>query len=63
MKGKEIENLVKKAKRKNSDAFTELMQLFLKDMYKIALAILMNDEDAADGFRIRYSPAGKKLIP
>ncbi len=49
MKGKEIENLVKKATRKNSDAFTELMQLFLKDMYKIALAILMNDEDAADG--------------
>lgn len=48
MKGKEIENLVKKAKRKNSDAFTELMQLFLKDMYKIALAILMNDEDAAE---------------
>lgn len=27
------------------------MQLYLKDMYRIALAILMNDEDAADASR------------
>lgn len=48
MQGRETENLVKKAQRKDPDAFTELMQLYLKDMYRIALAILMNDEDAAD---------------
>lgn len=48
MQSKETENLVKKAKQKDPDAFTELMQLYLKDMYKTALSILMNDEDAAD---------------
>lgn len=45
MQGKETENLVKKAKQKDPDAFTELMQFYLKDMYRTALAILMNDED------------------
>ena len=48
MQDKEIENLVKKAKKRDPDAFTELMQLYLKDMYRTALAILLNDEDAAD---------------
>lgn len=51
MQGKETEDLVKKAKRKEPDAFTELMQLYMKDMYKVALAILMNDEDAADAIQ------------
>ena len=48
MQDKETENLVKKAKQRDPDAFTDLMQLYLKDMYRTALAILMNDEDAAD---------------
>ena len=51
MQSREIENLVKDAKRKNPDAFTELMQLYMKDMYRVALAILMNDEDAADAIQ------------
>lgn len=51
MQGKETENLVKKAKQKDPDAFTELMQLYLKDMYRTALAILMNDEDVADAIQ------------
>ena len=51
MQSKETENLVKRAKRKEPDAFTELMQLYMKDMYKVALAILMNDEDAADAIQ------------
>lgn len=51
MKGKETENLIRKAKRREPDAFTELMQLYLKDMYRVALAILMNDEDAADAIQ------------
>lgn len=48
MQCKETENLVEKAKQKDADAFTELMQLYLKDMYRTALAILLQDEDAAD---------------
>lgn len=45
------EYLVKKAKRQDPDAFTQLMQLYMKDMYRVALAILMNDEDAADAIQ------------
>ena len=45
MQAKETEKLVKKARQKDADAFTELMQLYLKDMYRTALAILMNDEE------------------
>ena len=40
--------LIQKAKRRDPDAFTELMNLYMKDMYRTAIAILMNDEDAAD---------------
>lgn len=35
---KEMENLVKKAKGQDPDAFTELIQMHMKDMYKVALA-------------------------
>lgn len=45
---KQTDDLVKRAKRYESEAFTELMQLYMTDMYKVAYAILMNDEDAAD---------------
>ena len=45
---KQTDDLVKRAKRHESEAFTELMQLYMADMYKVAYAILMNDEDAAD---------------
>lgn len=61
MQGKETENLVKKAKRKDPDAFTELMQLYLKDMYRTALAILLNDEDAADAIQDTILACWEKL--
>lgn len=51
MQGKETDNLVRKAKRRDPNAFTELMQLYMTDMYRVALAILMNDEDAADAIQ------------
>ena len=51
MQSKETENLVERARKKEPDAFTELMQLYMKDMYRVALAILMNDEDAADAIQ------------
>lgn len=40
--------LIEKAVQKDPDAFCELLQEHMKDMYRVALAILMNDEDAAD---------------
>ena len=51
MKNREIIKLIKKAKSRDPDAFTELMQFYLKDMYHDAIAILMNDEDAADAIQ------------
>lgn len=46
-----LDLLVKKAKNKEPNAFTELIQLYMKDMYRTAIAILMNDEDAADAIQ------------
>ncbi len=51
MQDKETVNLIKKAKGHDSEAFTKLMQLYMKDMYRVAVAILMNDEDAADAIQ------------
>ena len=44
-------NLIQKAKRRDPDAFSELMNLYMKDMYRTAVAILMNDADAADAIQ------------
>ena len=41
----EITRLVKRAKRKDADAFTELMESQMQNMYKVARSILSRDED------------------
>lgn len=46
-----MEHLIKMAKKKDPDAFTELMQSQMKSMYKIAKSILKSDEDAADAIQ------------
>lgn len=43
--------LVRKAKRHDKEAFTVLMEENIKSMYKVAKAILKNDEDAADAMQ------------
>ncbi len=43
-----MERLVKKAKKGDRDAFIELMERQKLSMSRVALAILHNDEDAAD---------------
>lgn len=47
----EITNLVKKARLKEPDAFTRLMKFYMKDMYRVAISILHNDEDVADAIQ------------
>ncbi len=47
----EMMNLIRKAKDRDPDAFTTLMQQQMKNMYRVAIAILMNDEDAADAIQ------------
>lgn len=51
MKKREQIQIIKKAKEREQSAFMELIQLHIKDMYKIAIAILMNDQDAADAIQ------------
>lgn len=43
------------------DAFTELMQFYMKDMYKVAISILQNDEDAADAIQDTILVCWEKL--
>ena len=47
----EIEQSVRRAKKRDPDAFTELMQLHEKDMYRTASAILAQDADIADAIQ------------
>ena len=41
-------NFIKRAQKRDADAFTKLMQSHMQAMYKTARAMLKNDEDAAD---------------
>ncbi len=43
--------LIRKARQHDSSAFSELMQQYGPSMYKVAKAILKNDEDAADAMQ------------
>lgn len=58
---KEVNNLVKRAKGHDPDAFTMLMQQYASDMYRVAIAILMNDEDAADAIQDTILACWEKL--
>lgn len=42
------ETLIKKARERDADAFTELMMSQMQNMYKTARSVLSNEEDAAD---------------
>ena len=61
MKSNETKVWVKKAQRHDKDAFTELMQFYMKDMYRTAIAILMNEEDAADALQDTILTCWEKL--
>lgn len=43
-----MDNLITKAKMRDAEAFTDLMQSQMQNMYKTARAILYHEEDAAD---------------
>lgn len=46
-----MEFLVQKAKAKNPEAFVQLMESQMKNMYKVAWSYLKNDDDAADAIQ------------
>lgn len=46
-----MKQLVKRAKKRDKQAFVELMELHKQSMYKIAWSYLHNDEDTADAMQ------------
>ena len=44
-------SLIEEAKNKDPDAFDRLMRMQLNKMYRIAIAMLQNEEDAADAIQ------------
>ena len=56
-----MEDLVMLAKKRDADAFTELMQSQMQNMYKTARALLENDEDAADAISDTILACWEKL--
>lgn len=43
--------LIKRAQKHDKEAFCKLINIHLKDMYRTAIAILANDEDAGDAIQ------------
>lgn len=56
-----MKQLIEKARQKDPDAFTELMQSQMQNMYKAARAILCNDEDIADAISDTLLTCWEKL--
>ncbi len=51
MQDNHLITLANQAKGGDADAFAKLIHLCTKDMYRVAFAILMNDENAADAIQ------------
>ncbi|WP_234117550.1 sigma-70 family RNA polymerase sigma factor [Clostridium hydrogenum] len=43
--------LVEVARKGNKEAFTQIIKLYEKDLYRIAIAMLKNDDDALDAIQ------------
>lgn len=56
-----MEELIKKARKHDADAFTKLMMEQMQTMYKTASAILDNEEDAADAISDTILACWEKL--
>ncbi len=56
-----MKSLIKEARSGDSDAFAELMQSQMKNMYKAARAILYHDEDVADAISETILTCWEKL--
>lgn len=56
-----IDNLVRKAKKGNKEAFNQLIILFQNDLYKIAKVKLNNEEDICDVVQETFISAYKNI--
>lgn len=46
-----MDRLIEKARSGEPEAFTELMQMYMRTMYKVSRSMLRSDEDAADAIQ------------
>ncbi len=56
-----MNKLIKRAQERDADAFTQLMQSQMQNMYKTARALLNNDEDVADAISETILACWEKL--
>ena len=56
-----MDTLLKRVKSRDGEAFVTLMQENMKGMYKVAIAIVCNDEDAADAIQDTILTCWEKL--
>ena len=61
MQEMELLQLIRKARSKDPDAFSSLIYFYMKDLYRVAISILMNDEDAADAIQDTILGCWEKL--
>lgn len=61
MQEKELLQLIREARSKDPDAFSSLIYFYMKDLYRVAISILMNDEDAADAIQDTILGCWEKL--
>lgn len=61
MDNKEISSLVARAKKGDTDAFTELVNLYSERIYNLALKILKNPDDAADVLQETFVAVYEKI--
>lgn len=57
----EMDRLIARAKKRDAEAFTQLMDQQAQGFYKVARAILENDEDAADAIQDTLLACWEKL--
>ena len=53
--------LIEQARSRDPDAFTQLIRMYMQDMYKVAIAILKHDENAADAIQDTILVCWEKL--
>lgn len=51
MENVDLTKLAKLSKKGNKEAFSKLIKIYEKDLYRVAIAILKNDNDALDGMQ------------
>lgn len=49
MEHKDLINLARLAKKGDKSAFSKLIKIYEKDLYRVSMAILKDDDDALDG--------------